>query len=298
MLIMVIIFLTVLLIVLFAAGWYFSSQVIDIPSFPVEETYRLEVENGKLVEAEFNEWEKEEIRIRSPFGYELYGLYLPVENPKGAVIIAHGVTFSLYGSVKYVNLFRSRGWSVLLYDHRAHGRSGGRYKTYGWNEKYDLKAVVDWARTKGGKIGIHGESYGAATALQALPLLQDIAFVISDCAYSNLNELLTYHLKHDYRLPAFPLLNIASLISFLRANFWFEQVAPLRALEKLSVPVFFIHGEKDEFTPTQMARDLYAAYPGPKRLYIAPGAGHGDSFWSNPKAYDKEVGDFLAQIER
>jgi uncharacterized protein len=178
------------------------------------------------------------------------------------------------------------------------GNSSKQNSANGWNENYDLRAMIDWARTKGGKIGIHGESYGAATALQALPLLNDIAFVISDCSYSNLNELLAYHLKHDYHLPAFPLLNIASLISFLRAGFWFEQVVPLRALEKLNVPVFFIHGEKDDFTPAQMARNLYAAYPSPKRLYIAPGAGHGDSFWSNPKAYDKEVGEFLAQVEK
>jgi hypothetical protein len=46
----------ILLIALLIAGWYFSSRVIDIPSFAVEETYRLEVENGKLVEAEFSEW--------------------------------------------------------------------------------------------------------------------------------------------------------------------------------------------------------------------------------------------------
>jgi fermentation-respiration switch protein FrsA (DUF1100 family) len=284
-----------LLIILLVAGWYFSDQVIDIPTIPVEETYRLEVENGKLVEDEFNAWQKEEVHIRSPFGYELYGLYLPIDNPKGTVILTHGITFSLYGSVKYVNLFRSRGWSVLMYDHRAHGRSGGRFKTYGWAEKHDLQAVVEWARAKGGKIGIHGESYGAATTLQALPLLENIAFVISDCAYSNLNELLAYHLDHDYRLPAFPLINIANLVSFLRAGFWFGQVAPLRALENLNTPIFFIHGEKDDFTPTQMGRDLYAAYRGPKRLYIASGVGHGDSFWSNPKMYDQEVGEFLKQ---
>jgi pimeloyl-ACP methyl ester carboxylesterase len=68
--------------------------------------------------------------------------------------------------------------------------------------------------------------------------------------------LLTFHLDHDYKLSAFPLLTIASLISFLRAGFFFEQVHPLRALANLNIPVFFIHGEKDDFTPTQMGRYL------------------------------------------
>jgi fermentation-respiration switch protein FrsA (DUF1100 family) len=289
--------LILLLAAFFAAGWYFSNQVIAIPSYPVEETYRLEVENGKLVETEFNAWEKEEVHLRSSFGCELYGLYLPVENPKGTVILAHGVTFSLYGSVKYVNLFRSRGWSVFMYDHRAHGRSGGDFKTYGWTEKHDLKVIVDWACQKGGKVGIHGESYGAAITLQALPLLKNLAFVISDCAYSDLTELLTYHLRHDYRLPAFPLLPAASLISYLRAGFWFGQIAPLRALAQLNgPPILFVHGAADDFTPTRMGQDLFNAYPGPKCLYLAPGAGHGDSFWSDPAAYNREVGAFLAKF--
>lgn len=281
---------------LLAAGWYFSEKVINIPTIPVEETYRLEVENGKLDPQVWEALPRREVRLRSPFGYEMFGIFIPVEAARGTVVIVHGVTYSLYGSFKYIDLFRRRGWNVLLYDHRAHGRSGGRFKTYGFFEKHDLKVWVDWARAQGGAVGLHGESYGAATILQALPLLGEVAFVVSDCAFSDLPALLAYRLRADFGLPPFPLLGLASLAARLRAGFFFGQVRPVRGLDGGRVPILFVHGEADDFTPVWMARRLYDACAGPKALYLAPGAGHGDSFWSNPAEYDRRVGEFLRLV--
>ncbi|GEM_PF-7093738 len=67
-----------------------------------------------------------------------------------------------------------------------------------------------------------------------------------------------------------------------------------RAWPRRGPPILFVHGEADDFTPPEMTRRLHAAYGGPKALYIAPGAGHGDLFWSNPAEYDRQVGAFLA----
>lgn len=292
----IILVMLIVLAGLFAAGWYFSEKVINIPTIPVEETYRLEVENGKLDPRIWGALPRQEVRLRSPFGYEMFGIFVPVEAARGTVVIVHGVTYSLYGSFKYLDLFRRRGWNVLLYDHRAHGRSGGRFKTYGFFEKHDLKVWVDWARAQGGPVGLHGESYGAATVLQALPLLGETAFVVSDCAFSDLSALLAYHLRADFGLPPFPLLGLASLVTRLRAGFFFGQVRPVRGLTAARAPILFVHGEADDFTPTEMARRLHDAYEGPKALYIAPGAGHGDSFWSNPAEYDRQVGAFLSRF--
>jgi hypothetical protein len=93
----------IVLIAVCAAGWYFSDQVIAVRSFTVEETYQCEVDCGKLIPAEWEALPRQDVCIPSPFGYELYGVFIPVEVAWGTVIIAHGITFSVYGSVKYIN---------------------------------------------------------------------------------------------------------------------------------------------------------------------------------------------------
>ena len=123
---LILILLSVLVFLLLAGGLYFALKVVRPKCYSVKETYRKEIETGKMSEAEWLSWEKQEITIPSPFGYELFGIYLPLVGADKTVIIAHGITYTLFGSVKYVNLFRQRGFHVLLYDHRNHGRSGGR----------------------------------------------------------------------------------------------------------------------------------------------------------------------------
>ncbi len=288
-----------IIIALFGVGWYFSGLVMAPKMKEYDETYRIEVKAGKIVEAEFKALPKEEILIESPYGYRLHGLYIPVAGSRKTAIIAHGVTYTLMGSMKYVNIFRKRGFNVLVYDHRHHGKSGGDNVTFGVYEKHDMKAVVDWALAKTGPgsiVGIHGESMGAGIALEYAALDDRAAFIISDCSYSDLNEQLSYRLKVEFGLPSFPLLPVASLVSKLRGGMFFSEVSPVRTIESVRPPVFFIHGADDVYIPPEMSKRMYERKKGAKKLYLAPAAGHALAFWNNRKEYDAKVGEFLMEI--
>ncbi len=286
-----------LLFLLLGAGLYFALQVVRPKCFPLEETYRTEIETGRMTEAEWNSWEKQEFTLRSPLGYDLFGIYLPLSESNRTVVIAHGITYTLFGSVKYVNLFRSRGFNVLLYDHRNHGRSGGRWSTFGYYEKHDMAAWVAWARERlgnGGQVGVLGESFGAATAIQCAAETPGLAFLICDFCFSDLNELLTYHLDLDYHIPPFPMLPIASLWSKVLTGMAFDEVSPVREVGRIEIPCLFTHGRDDQFTPARMSQALFDAKTrGMRALYLAPGADHAEAFFSNPQAYDQQVADFL-----
>lgn len=281
-------------------GIYFSQQVIHPKCFKYEETHKIEVEKGKIVEEKFNSLKREEIRIKSPYGYELNTLYFEVPNSKKAVIICHGITYTLYGSVKYMDLFLKRGISVLIYDHRNHGLSGGKNTTFGHYEKYDLKAVADWLFKRlgdRGKVGIMGESMGAATVLLNSEIDDRMSFYIADCAYSSMSGILKYRMKKDFHIPTIPLYYSASLVTKLRAGIFFREVSPIRAVEKVKTPIFFIHGKEDDYVPYQMSIDMYNAKKnGVKKLYFAPNAGHAEAYWNNRDEYDRLVGEFLEQI--
>ncbi|MFP4395724.1 MAG: alpha/beta hydrolase [Anaerolineales bacterium] len=289
---------------LIAGGWYFSHIILYPKTWEVQATYDYVVENGQLDPARWKAWPKEEVRIQSPHGYPLFGIYLPQSEAPAAkktVIIVHGITFTLYGSVKYVEMFYRRGFNVLLIDQRHHGRSGGPNTTFGFQEKYDLQAWMDWALERSGedcRVGTHGESLGAATALQHASIDPRVAFVIADCPYASAFDEFAYRFRADYRLPPFPLIHIANLISKARAGFDFKAAAPIATISEVTTPIFFIHGADDAYIPPAASRALYEAKRrGLRKIWLAPNANHAESLLKNPADYDRRVGEFLAEIK-
>ncbi len=291
--------LILLVVLILAGGLYLAIQLVLPRRHSVEETYRIEVENGNLQEAEFEAWPKREMVIQSPQGYPLFGIYFPISGSKKTVLIAHGFTYGLYGSVKYMPMFRRRGFNILLLDLRHHGRSGGPNITFGFREKEDLRAWMSWSLAQlgpGGQVGTLGESLGAAVVLQHAAIDPRPAFVIADCPYSSLERLVAYHLKLGYHLPSIPLLHVGEFWCRLLSGMTFDNASPLPVMGRIESPVLLIHGENDDYVPAPMSRELYEAKTnGIRRLYLVPNAGHAQAFTSNPVEYERQVTEFLKE---
>lgn len=294
-----IILLAVVLVL--GAGSYFARLIVYPHVFPVQYTYDHEREEGKIKEPDFGNLPKQEIRLKSPFGYDLFGIYIPNQASSRTVVMAHGITWSLYGMVKYMWMFWNRGFNVLLYDHRNHGRSGGKNTTFGFYEKHDLKVMVDWAFTHlpaGGTVGTFGESLGAGTALQEAALDPRLLFVVADCPYSDFEALVKYRASQDYPiLPGGALLKIASFFTRLMTGFQPSYTRPIDGIPSIKTPILFCHGQQDDYIPPSMSEDMFKAKTnGIARLYLAPNAKHAQAFWNNQVEYDEQVGEFLDEV--
>jgi uncharacterized protein len=292
--------LAVLIIILLGAGYYFTSVLIYPKVTPFDETRKTAVESGWVDETQYLPWPREEFQVQSPHGYHLSAVYHPQEGARRTVVITHGITFSLYGSVKYAMLFYKRGFNVLIYDLRHHGKSGGPNTSFGYYEKDDLKVMVDWAFERlgaGGIVGTLGESLGASTTLQHAGTDPRIAFAVADCSYSSMPELLAYRLRQDYHLPPFPLLTVANLITKAVAGWRFEEASPIAYVPHIEKPVLFVHGQNDNYILPEMSEALFAAKQrGYRLLYLAPNAGHAESLITNPVEYDRKIETFLQEI--
>jgi pimeloyl-ACP methyl ester carboxylesterase len=284
-------------LLLIGAGWCFSGLVLHPRLFGYDETWDIEVGKGRIDPAWWESLPAEETWIDSPFGYKIHTLWVPNAASKQTVILVHGITYTLWGSVKYMPLFWNRGFNVLLIDNRYHGKSGGPNCTFGFRERWDVKACVDWVCEQTGQdsiVGLHGESMGAAIVLQAAAVDRRLRFVIADCAPADLSEELETRLSQDHKLPVWLFVPIASLVTRLRAGFWFSQVSPIHDIARVEVPILFVHGQDDDYVSPQMAQRLYdAKVNGLRRLYLAPHATHAQSFWVNKAAYDQIVDTFL-----
>lgn len=291
--------LLAVVLVVIALCWRLTSIILFPATYSPEETFENEVASGRLDPEVYWHLPKENITIHSPFGYDLNGLYIPNEGAEKTVIISHGITQNAIRSLRYLDPFYRRGFNALLIEHRNHGRSGGTNTSFGYYEKYDLRAWVDWVFHHSGEgrtVGVHGESMGAAIAIQHAAIDSRTAFIVADCSFARAADEFTYRLKAEYHLPRFPFIPLASSICKLRAGFTFGNAAPLDVIPTLQLPIFFIHGAEDTFIPPQDSCAMYAAKPGVKQLWLAPGSKHAESQPDHPEEYDRRIGEFLQSI--
>lgn len=81
-----------------------------------------------------------DVSIISKDGLTLHGFWIPVENPRGTILLAHG-----YRSTMLVDFglafafYHALGMNILVPQQRAHGQSEGRYITFGVKESEDMQ---------------------------------------------------------------------------------------------------------------------------------------------------------------
>lgn len=279
-------------------GYYFTERVIHIKKKPEEEIIERDTLAKHIDPERLNELPKEEVFIRSPHGYDISAMIIKPHDTNRYVIFSHGVTESKMSSIKYANLFLYRGFNAVIYDHRRHGSTGGKTTSYGFYEKDDLKAVVDWVLDHHDDnllLGIHGESMGAATTLlYAGEFDRKCDFYIVDCPFSDLQELLTYRMKSEIKwLPANVFIPLGNFFLKLRSGYSMKNVSPISVVDKISKPVLFIHSVKDDYILPYMTQDLYERKPGDKMLLITKNGEHAQSLNENRTEYEEALDEFL-----
>ena len=220
--------------------------------------------------------------------------------PKVAVI-CHGHTWNRLNSLKYANIFYSKGYNLVIYDHAYFGKSDGTHTTVGDKERYDLSTVLDYTRKVFGEqaiVALHGESMGAATVLLELGVRTDIDFVVADCPFSNTmsyyRELCT-HLTH---LPSFPIVDFANVLAKRKYGYDFTKVNPIDAVKQSATPICFIHGDADSFIAAHHSEDMCKVSANPlSEIHLFSGAEHACSHCTDKDKYITVVSAFIDKVE-
>ncbi|WP_237690712.1 alpha/beta hydrolase [Paenibacillus caui] len=266
--------------------------------YPNEHLHEYLLRTGIFTKEKYDSMSPREVKTTSRDGLLLNGqIFEPYPDSQWWAIIVHGYTMSLRASLQFASMFEEKGFNLLLIDQRRHGKSQGSYTTYGFHEKYDVEAWVNWLLEHFGRdirIALHGQSLGGGTVLEYLSMADPaVKFAISDCAYSDLKELIRHHITRLARLPAFPFMSLLNRRLHMRAGFRLEEVSPIKSVMRCRQPVLFIHGAADRYVPTFMSRHMYDAKPGAKQLVLIPGARHAASYQTEPKRYKEAVQTFI-----
>ncbi|MCL6456897.1 MAG: alpha/beta hydrolase [Gorillibacterium sp.] len=234
-------------------------------------------------------------------GLHLYAYELEAPKPTDKIVIlVHGYDSLGKGMGVFARFYHEElGYHVVMPDLRGHGESEGNYVGFGWHDRMDLLQWIEHVIASRGEdcqILLHGVSMGAGTVLmtsgEALP--DQVKGIIADCSYSSVRDILSYQMKRMFKLPAFPLIPVTSLVCRKRAGYFFSEASAVKQVQKAKKPILFIHGEADTFVPAEMAHTLYAAAEAPeKRLFLVPGAGHAKAFFADREGYTSQLKDFL-----
>ncbi|MGI6168525.1 MAG: alpha/beta hydrolase [Christensenellales bacterium] len=245
-----------------------------------------------------------ECRITSFDETELYGRYLECGNAKKTAILVHGYGMTGLIMLRFAPAYYEAGCHVLMVDMRAHGKSGGKAVAYGQEERHDLAAWIDFIAQKDPeqRIILHGESMGAATALQYLgayslsdALPDNVRAAVVDCPYTNAYDAAEAAGRVWFRMPTRPFMKPLNWIYGLVNGVTLEEVDTLALIPTIRTPLLFICGGRDEIFPLEMEKKLYDAAAGEKEMHVFAEAGHARSYALQPERYDALIRDFQKQ---
>ncbi len=227
--------------------------------------------------------------VQTADGLTIRGFYFPTAVADRLVIGVHGMGGNWGELADVARGLHDRGYAVLIFDFRGHGRSDWARLSMGRAERADLRAALAWARDQGyepDRIGWLGYSMGASTILMEGVDNPDVRAVVLDSPYGDLPELLDAQLTlHSGLPPAFnPGIRLAAHRAFGVRT---DDLVPIRRAVGWgrSRPILLIHGADDAIVPVAHARRLAAAIGPACELVVAPGVPHVGAYDDDPEGY-------------
>ena len=233
---------------------------------------------------------------------ELVGVLTTPEIPlEKTVVLCHGLTVDKdEGGVftSLANKLAEVGYHVFRFDFSGHGESQGNpINMTVQQEKEDLEAAVKFLQSTGHKLfGIVAASFGSGPALLYTAEHLDVikALVL-------FNPLIDYRVLLDPKLPwpkenfgpeQMKHLNEKGYMSIGSKKFRIGKalideiisIEPFKKLEKIDIPVLFVHGDKDTYIPYEDSVKYHKWTP-KGILLTVEGAEHG--FHDKPEWQEK-----------
>ena len=299
------VFLGLIVALYIGVTYYLSSLVLDTPNRSLEESYGIATQqwhvNVDSLRAALPT--AEDVSFASPVdGITLRGWYFPRPDARCGVVMAHGYHDNRMSMIKYTPAFQDCGCDLLLYDHRGFGESDESYGSGGINEATDLLAAHAYLKQRAGlsdgQIGWLGESWGAATVLQAAGRgTVQPAFVVAESPYTDWATAITERGVKDYGTVLSALTPGTFRWVAYRSGTKFETASPLQAAERIQVPVLLFHSRQDTLTsPEQSDRIAEKIRPDLLTYHALDwGAWHAHNVVWRPREYTDLVRTFIRE---
>jgi len=221
----------------------------------------------------------EDVTLTTADNVKLHGWWVPSRNARGTILLMHGNAGNISHRLGYLTMFNRLGYSVLLFDYRGYGKSGGHPDEEGTYR--DAEAA--WLHLTATRnvaprdIVMVAESLGGGVATWLALKYPPRALVLAS----------TFRSVPDLGAQIYPWLPVRLLARITYDN--------LARIARVDAPVLIAHSRDDEVIPFAHGEALFAAAREPKQMLVLAG-GHNDGFLFTRDAWIAAVGAFLDRI--
>jgi len=225
-------------------------------------------------------WENFDITVEDSIRLRGWFVFASGGEAQGTIILLHGIGSCKITMLSLARLFVRNGFNCILYDARANGESGGINSTFGYYEKKDVSAYIDSAIVRypgSAPFGVLGDSFGAATAIQALAWDKRLVCGIAESPFATLRGVIHDYFRQMYYVPLDFIPDAALVYSERIAGFQVDSVSPEMDARRITQPAMIVHGSADRKISPKCGKlvfdNLSSQY---KEWYLVQGAGHSD----------------------
>lgn len=230
------------------------------------------------------------VEFKSRDGLNLFGWFVPGKK-KAAVILVHGFGSRGISMIYHASAFLDHGYSVLMFDLRAHGSSEGDTCTLSSTEVNDLLGAVDFLKSRTDvnpdRIGVFGVSMGGSVAIQGAAECEDIRVVaVEGIGPSTLEDL--------ENMPVTLRRRVTYPINWMmqKLDFWMNGApSPKGMVESIRRiaprPLLIIAAGKTREPDFAKLFSEHAGYP--IETWVEPRAKHTGVYFIDPQAYQQRL---------
>lgn len=253
---------------LLGAMYLFQSRLLFLPSSKL------------MITPEEAGIQAEDLWIETEDVIRLHGWYFPHPESQYVVVLSHGNAGNISNRIDIARLLHRVGASVVLYDYRGYGESGGKPSEEGLYR--DIEAVVYHLKQEFGfsedQMIMYGRSLGGAVASYAATRF-DVRGLVLDSTFKNLRAMVG---------------ELYPFVPSALAKYEFPTEEYLRAVSGL--PVMIMHSPDDRIIRFHQGEYLYTQAGEPKR-FVRMRGGHNECFHASIDIFEKNWRAFLQELE-
>ena len=238
----------------------------------------------------------ENVSFETGDGLTLRGWYVPSQN--GAAVISFP---GRRGPQKPARMLARHGYGVLVFDRRGEGESEGEPNAFGWGGDRDIKAAIDFLRTRPDvdpdRIGGIGLSVGGEMMLEAAAETDDLRAVVSEGAGAR---------AYSDEVDQMEIAGVGGTEMLMGAASYAVKVGTMSVLTNQAPPAnlrdlvgkiaprpIMLIAAPNSKNGEKLNRGYYAAAREPKALWEIPESKHTGGMDARPVQYERRVVGFF-----